>query len=638
MAPTVLLTGATGYVGGRLLRRFEEGGRAIRCLVRQPERLGARGPATDVVRGDCLDAASLDRAFAGVHSAFYLVHSMAAGAGFADLDRQAADNFGRAAARAGVRRIIYLGGLAHEAGPPSAHLQSRVETGEVLRGSGVPVIELRASIVIGAGSLSFEMIRALVERLPVMICPRWVSTLTQPIAIDDVLAYLEAALAVPERVTGIFEIGGPQVLSYGGMMREYAKLRSLRRWLVPVPVLTPHLSGLWLGLVTPTQARIGRSLVEGLKNATVVRSPGAREAFGIDPMPLRNAFMKAIDEGAAAQRKVDTRTVVVDVPPAQAFAPIRRIGGSTGWYFANSLWTARGWLDRWLGGPGMSRGRRNPDVCEVGDRIDGWTVDAFETDRRLRLSADLKLPGRGWLEFEVTPIDDGRRSAIRQTATFEPRGLLGRAYWYAILPIHNVMFGGMLARIARRSALVIALLATVVTAAASQGQPSPVQTVQRVEIDRYLGDWFEIARFPNRFQRMCAGDVLASYARRADGRLDVVNRCRTERGDVTEARGVARVVDVRTSARLKVRFAPAALSFLPFVWGDYWILGLADDYTWAVVGSPDRTYLWVLARTPVLGASQLNAAQAAARASGFETQRLVYTPHTAPLSRGRGTP
>lgn len=450
MPARVLLTGATGYVGGRLLRRFEEGSRAVRCLVRQPARLGATGLATEVFPGDCLDEASLDRALAGVHVAYYLVHSMAGGSDFAAVDRRAAGNFGRAAAHAGVRRIIYLGGLTDDIGSPSAHLKSRAETGEVLRASGVPVIEFRASVVIGAGSLSFEMIQALVERLPAMVCPRWVATLTQPIAIDDVLAYLVAALDLPEGGSGVFEIGGPEVVSYGHMMREYARLRGLRRVLVPVPVLTPHLSGLWLALVTPAQARVGRALVEGLKTATVVRSAAARETFRIEPMPLRAAFLNAIEEGAPARRKQDTRTLAVNVPPSQAFAPVRRIGGATGWYFGNVLWTVRGWLDRWLGGVGMGRGRRDRDACAVGDAIDGWTVEAYEPDRRLRLAADFKLPGRGWLEFEVTPLDGGRRSSIRQTATFDPRGILGRLYWYAMLPIHHLMFRGMLDRIARR--------------------------------------------------------------------------------------------------------------------------------------------------------------------------------------------
>jgi uncharacterized protein YbjT (DUF2867 family)/ligand-binding SRPBCC domain-containing protein len=452
MTSSILLTGATGYIGGRLLRRFEEGGRAVRCLVREPSQLRATGSATEIVQGDCLEEASLDRALAGVHSAYYLVHSMGGGSDFAEVDRRAADNFGRAAARAGVRRIIYLGGLTGDVGSLSTHLKSRAETGDILRASGVPVIEFRASIVIGAGSLSFEMIQALVERLPVMICPRWVETLTQPIAVDDVLAYLAAALDLSEDGDSpIFEIGGPEVVSYGDMMREYARLRGLRRLLLPVPLLTPHLSGLWLGLVTPAQARIGRALVEGLRNSTVVRSTAARDAFRIEPMPLRAALTDAIEDGIRARLKIDTRTTEVDMPPAQAFAPIRRIGGATGWYFGTWLWSARGLLDRLFGGVGMGRGRRDPEDCVEKDVIDGWTVEAYEPNRRLRLLADLRLPGRGWLEFEVAPLDAGQRSMIRQTATFDPRGILGRAYWYAILPIHRLMFRGMLERIAERA-------------------------------------------------------------------------------------------------------------------------------------------------------------------------------------------
>ena len=414
--------------------------------------MGAMAPTTDVVQGDCLDVSSLDRALAGVHTAYYLVHSMGGGTNFADVDRRAAHNFGEAAARAGVSRIVYLGGLTGGVDSLSDHLRSRAETGDVLRASGVPVIEFRASIVVGAGSLSFEMIQALVERLPVMVCPRWVETLTQPIAIEDVLAYLSAALDLP-RSSGsmMIEIGGPEVVSYGGMMREYARLRGLSRLLLPVPFLTPHLSGLWLALVTPAHARVGRALVEGLRNSTVVRSTTARDLFPIEPMPLRAALVSAIEEGARARHKVDTRTTVVDASPAMAFAPIRRIGGAAGWYFGTTLWTLRGWLDHAVGGVGMKRGRRDPEHCDVKDVIDGWTVDAYEPDRRLRLSADLKLPGHGWLDFEVTPLDGGRRSLIRQTATFDPRGLLGRAYWYAILPIHGIMFRGMLDRIARHA-------------------------------------------------------------------------------------------------------------------------------------------------------------------------------------------
>ncbi len=403
------------------------------------------------MRGDCLDTTSLDRALASVHTAYYLVHSMAGDAEFAAVDRTAALNFGRAAAAAGVRRIVYLGGLTSSGRAASEHLKSRAETGEHLRAGGVPVVEFRAAIVIGAGSLSYEMLAALVERLPVMVCPRWVATLTQPIAIADVVAYLMAALDLPDGKDRVFEIGGPDQVSYGDMLRLYARLRGLRRLLLPVPFLTPRLSGLWLALVAPAQARVGRALVEGLRSPTVVRSSAAHDTFAITPMPLINAMMAAIAEGTRARVLTDTRTITVDVTPARAFAPIRRIGGAAGWYFLNMLWGVRGKLDGWLGGVGLGRGRRDPDACTVGDAIDGWTVEAYEPDTLLRLSSDWRLPGRAWLEFQVTALSGGRRSFVRQTATFDPRGLVGRAYWYALVPVHSLLFHGMLQRIGKRA-------------------------------------------------------------------------------------------------------------------------------------------------------------------------------------------
>jgi uncharacterized protein YbjT (DUF2867 family) len=449
---SILITGATGHIGGRLLRTLEAGGagRRLRCLVRDRRRLAA-APDTEIVEGDCLDEASLVPALSGVDVACYLVHSMGAGDGYAERDRRAATNFGRAAARAGVRRIVYLGGIADDPAALSPHLRSRADTGRHLRAAGVPVVELRASIVVGAGSLSFEMMRALVERLPIMICPRWVNTPAQPIAVDDVVAYLAAAIETPGLGDRVLEIGGPEVVSYGQLMRFYAQMRDLRRWLISVPMLTPRLSGMWLALVAPAQARIGRALIEGLRNPTVVRSDAARRLFAVAPMPLAEACARAIAEGAVTWSKTDSRAIEVDASPSQAFAPIRRIGGGTGWYFGDLLWQARGWLDRAVGGVGMRRGRRSSDECAVGDVIDGWTVEAFEPDCRLRLAADLKLPGRGWLEFEVTPLDGGTRSRIRQTATFDPRGVTGRLYWYAIYPFHALIFGGLLRQIARRA-------------------------------------------------------------------------------------------------------------------------------------------------------------------------------------------
>ena len=475
MERMVLVTGGTGYVGGRLIEALEARGARLRCLARAPEALRARvQPGTEVVAGDVLDRDALDRALAGVDTAFYLVHSMGATGDFADLDRQAATGFGEAAARAGVRRIIYLGGLGDSADDLSPHLRSRHETGALLRQGGVPVLELRASIVIGSGSLSFEMVRALTERLPVMICPRWVAIKAQPIAIDDVVAYLLEAIEIAIPGSRVFEIGGPDVVSYGDIMQEYARQRGLRRLMVPVPLLTPHLSSLWLGLVTPLYARVGRKLIRSIRNATVVRDDEALCAFHVRPAGLREAIARAIQpkpEALASNRwsdarsaggvppvrprpatvtLCDERTLDVDAGAAAAFAPIRRIGGQRGWYAADLLWRLRGAMDLLAGGVGMRRGRRDPEWVRPGDALDFWRVESCEEDRQLRLEAEMKVPGRAWLQFDVEPID-AHRSRIRQTATFETSGLWGRLYWYALLPLHAIVFSGMLRGIASRA-------------------------------------------------------------------------------------------------------------------------------------------------------------------------------------------
>jgi uncharacterized protein YbjT (DUF2867 family) len=473
--PAVLVTGATGYVGGRLVPVLEAAGVRLRCLARQPAALASRvSPPTEVVAGDLLDPASLDRALAGIDVAYYLVHSMGAHGDYRDTDRLAARNFGEAARRAGVRRIVYLGGLATGDEPLSKHLSSRIETGETLRASGVPVVEFRASVVIGSGSLSFELIRALVERLPVMICPRWVSTLAQPIGIDDVLAYLAAALHLPDAESRTFDIGGADRASYGDVMREYARQRGLRRVMISVPLLTPRLSSLWLGLVTPVYARVGRELIEGLRNRSVVTDPAALAAFPIRPVGLREAIGRAIrhedrafastrwsdarSSGGAAgspadtrcgSKLIDRRQIHVAVDADRAFLPIAGIGGARGWYSGTWLWRIRGAVDLLLGGVGMRRGRRDPDTPAVGDTLDFWRVEAYEPGRRLSLAAEMKLPGRAWLEFEVVP--DGGGTRVHQTAVFEPAGLFGLLYWYVLLPVHAVVFGGMLREIARRA-------------------------------------------------------------------------------------------------------------------------------------------------------------------------------------------
>ena len=470
--PLVLLTGATGYLGGRLLKALERPGTRVRCLARRPEFLEPRvAPGTEVVKGDCLDPSSLLPALAGVHTAFYLVHSMGSTGKFEEEDRRAARNFATSSRQAGVRRIIYLGGLGAEEPQLSTHLRSRQEVADILRTSGVPTIEFRASIVIGSGSLSFEMIRALVQRLPVMICPRWVNVKAQPIAVEDVIAYLLAALDLQAEQGAIFEIGGADQVSYGEIMQQYARQCGLRRRMIPVPVLTPRLSSLWLGLVTPIYARVGRKLVDSMRNPTLVSDTSALTTFPIKPKGLREAVERALhhEDQEFAQtrwsdslsssgkvsswggvqfgtRLVDSRTVRVSVPPALAFAPVRQIGGANGWYFGNFLWWLRGTLDLLVGGVGLRRGRRDPHTLAAGDALDFWRVESFEPDRRLSLAAEMKVPGRAWLQFEVEQKIQG--SVIRQTAIFDPTGLAGLIYWYALYPVHRWIFSNMLQSIA----------------------------------------------------------------------------------------------------------------------------------------------------------------------------------------------
>ncbi len=469
----ILLTGATGYVGGRLLGALEASGRRVRCLARRPDELRERvAPGTEVCAGDVRDEAAVRAALEGVDTAYYLVHSMGAGAGFEEADREAARTFGRAARAAGVRRIVYLGGLGDASEELSPHLRSRQETGAVLRESGVQVVEFRASIVIGGGSLSFEMIRALVERLPIMVTPRWVDVRAQPIAIGDVLAYLLAALDLPPGASVVYEIGGPDVVSYRALMREYARQRGLRRLMIPVPVLTPRLSSLWLGLVTPIYARIGRALIASIRHPTVVRDDAARRAFDIRPLDVAAAIALALRNedrecaetrwsdarstlraarpyGGArfGNRLVDSRSVVVPVPPQAAFEALERVGGAHGWFFADWLWTLRGWIDLLCGGPGMRRGRRDPVHLRTGDVVDCWRVERIEPGALVRLSAEMRLPGRAWLAFEVAGAPGGAR--ITQTATFDPVGLAGLAYWYGVWPLHEIVFRGMLRGVAR---------------------------------------------------------------------------------------------------------------------------------------------------------------------------------------------
>jgi len=470
----ILITGATGYVGGRLAARLALGPAPLRCMARRPDFLRHRVSADiEVVSGDLLDPETLASAFEDVDTAYYLVHSLGSGADFEAKEEACAHNFQQAAASAGVRRIIYLGGLASEEESLSPHLRSRQRVGELLREGSADVIEFRASIVIGSGSLSFEMIRSLVERLPIMILPRWVTLAAQPIAIEDLLNYLVAAISLPEEHGDmVLEIGGSDVSSYEGLMREYARQRGLRRMMIRVPFLTPRLSSLWLGLVTPVFASVGRQLIDSIRHATVVTDHSARQVIDLLPVSHSEAILAALNnedfqfattrwsdslssvEGRRTwsgirfgSRFLDSRSTSVRATPQKAFEPVLRIGGKQGWYYASWLWRVRGWFDLLLGGVGMRRGRKDPLRLYPGDTLDCWRVDRVQADGLLRLKAEMILPGRAWLEFEVQPAAGG--ATLTQTAIFDPSGLWGRLYWWVLYPLHVVMWRGMISSIAR---------------------------------------------------------------------------------------------------------------------------------------------------------------------------------------------
>jgi uncharacterized protein YbjT (DUF2867 family) len=478
-ASRVLVTGATGYVGGRLVPRLLEAGYTVRCVVRAPAKLRDRTwfghPNVEIVEGDLSDPDEIRLQMAGCESAYYLIHSMVvAGPKYAERDREMASRFAAGAEIAGLKRIIYLGGLGELGDGLSEHLRSRREVEAALASGATPLTVLRAAMIIGAGSVSFEILRYLVERLPVMITPRWVSTECQPIGIDNVLSYLLACLRVPETAGRVLDIGGADVMSYRQIMEIMAELRELPpRWIIPVPVLTPRLSSLWIHLVTPLDRRIARPLAEGLRNRVVCRNDDAARLMPQRLLGVRQAIAAALAKHDRSDVEtiwsgagevagdpdwsggtvfVDRRTVAVDADPQRVFAAICRVGGGHGWYAADWLWRARGAMDRAVGGPGLRRGRRDPHRVCFGEALDFWRVTAVEANRLLRLRAEMKLPGEAELEFEVEPWGKeagGNRSRLTQTARFRPKGLLGLAYWYAVLPLHGIVFKGMLQGIRR---------------------------------------------------------------------------------------------------------------------------------------------------------------------------------------------
>ncbi len=468
----VFLTGATGYIGGRLAPRLLEGGFRIRCLARSSAKVMARPWATqegvEVVEGDAGDEAVLENAMRGCSDAYYLVHSMhVAGSEYRSHDLQIAENFGRAAAAAGVSRIIYLGGLGETGEGLSEHLSSRREVEKSLGIGGVPVTVLRAAMIIGSGSASFEILRYLVERLPVMVTPKWVDTESQPIAVTDVLFYMVAALETPATIGKTLDIGGPDVFSYAQIMREMASALGLRsRLVIRVPVLTPRLSSLWIHLVTPLQASIARPLAEGLRNRVVCRTDEAIRLMPHECLTIRQAMDAAIsqvrtgsietawsDAGvmlgdpswAGGTEFIDRREMTSSATPAAVWSAVSSLGGDRGYYAADWLWRIRGAIDRLWGGPGLRRGRRDAKDLRLGDALDFWRVSDIHPKTLLILTAEMRLPGLATLSFEVEPLlAPSSGSRLTMTARFRPRGLAGILYWYSVLPLHGIVFSGML--------------------------------------------------------------------------------------------------------------------------------------------------------------------------------------------------
>lgn len=474
-SPLCLVTGATGYVGGRLVPYLLNKGYRVRVLARDPQRLQGR-PWTgqvEIIQGDVMQPDTLRNAMHAVDYTYYLVHSMGSGSNFHERDLLAANNFSQAAGEANVKRIIYLGGLGNPQADLSQHLRSRQETGKALCVSGIPVTEFRAGVVVGSGSLSFEMIRYLTERIPIMVCPRWVFTRIQPIGIEEVLAYLVDCLQLPETTGQTIEIGGKDILTYGEMMLGYAQARQLKRYLIAVPVLTPRLSSYWVHWMTPIPASIARPLIEGLKNEVIVRDDKATTLFPqIHPSSYQETVIQALETLNSGKVEtvwsdalissqgdippvfltqqqgmiIERREKLVNAPADSIYRTFSGLGGERGWLALNFAWRLRGILDRLVGGVGFRRGRRHPDEIRVGDAIDFWRVETVKPGQMIRLRAEMKVPGRAWLQFETLPITDSQARLI-QTAYFAPKGLGGFIYWYLLYPIHALIFAGLVKKV-----------------------------------------------------------------------------------------------------------------------------------------------------------------------------------------------
>ena len=478
MDKIILVTGATGYVGGRLVSKLLEMNYQVRVLARNPSRLENNiwYKNVEIHKGDVLNKESLSGLFENVEKAYYLIHSMSNFNNFTETDIKAAKIFSEVAKQENLNQIIYLGGLADNTSNLSKHLKSRLLTGDELRKSGIQIIEFRASVIVGSGSLSFEMIRNLTERIPVMICPRWVYTKTQPISIKNVLDYLFACLKIDFEKNEIFEIGGKDVLSYGLMIKQYASMRKLKRLLIPIPILTPKLSSYWVHWTTPLSQNITRPLVEGLKNESIVKNfnvnsyfkniniltyneslelalnnleAGNVETSWSDSLSSSNSDEYLVDLQSKEGLLIERRNIYIESSPKKIFSFILTLGGQHGWLYGNSLWKIRGYIDLLFGGVGLRRGRRNPNQLRQGDALDFWRVEKIILNKLLRLKAEMKLPGNAWLQYEIIPIDNIKTEII-QTAYFAPKGLGGLLYWYILYPIHQIIFSGLIKTIKKR--------------------------------------------------------------------------------------------------------------------------------------------------------------------------------------------